>query len=116
LTAFQLSLTEPSEGVLMFELTGELDLSTADPVKQAVKDALASRAYSTLVFDVSRLGFIDSTGLHLMAQAHRAMLAAGGQTRVICGPGNVRKVFELTGLDRTFAIVSDPGDAFAVTA
>lgn len=113
---FQLLLTEPSEGVLVFNLSGEVDMGTVAPLREATASAVASGQYSTLVFDLSHLGFMDSTGLHVLTEAHHAMARAGGTTTLVCPAGNLRKIFELTGLNHLFTIVGDREGAFAVAA
>jgi anti-sigma B factor antagonist len=113
---FQLLLSEPGTGVLELTLIGELDLSTVETLREATATAAASGDYDCLVFDLTRLGFIDSSGLHALADAHRAMLTSGGTSKVVCNTGNLLKVFELTGLDRVFSIVSSRDEAVAVAA
>ena len=44
------------------------------------------------------------------------MRARGGTAKLICGPGNLLKIFELTGLDRVFSIVGSREEAVAVAA
>jgi anti-anti-sigma factor len=114
---FQLLLTEPSERVLQLTLIGEVDLATVEPLRSATQTAIASGDFDCLIFDLRRLGFIDSSGLHTLVEANRAMAAAGGSTKVICGTGsNLLKIFELTGLDRIFPIVSERAQAITVAA
>jgi anti-anti-sigma factor len=48
---------------------------------------------------------MDSTGLHLLAEAHRAMAAKGCAAIVVCSSPLLLRVFELTGLDRLLTIV-----------
>ena len=102
--------------MLELRLTGELDLSTVETLREATRTAVASRSYTSLVFDLTALGFIDSSGLHALTEAHRAMLGIGGTTTLVCGPGNLLKIFEITGLDRVFSIVSNRSEAIAVAA
>lgn len=113
---FQLLLTEPSEGVLEFSLIGEVDLGTVEPLREASRTAAASGDYSCLVFDLTRLSFIDSSGLHALTDAHRAMAAKGGKTKIICDGANLLKLFELTGLSQLFTIVGTRDEAIAVAA
>jgi anti-sigma B factor antagonist len=109
---FQLLLSEPSDGVLELRLMGEVDMSNVQTLRDAT--ATASASYQCLVFDLSELRFIDSSGLHALAEANRAMVERDGSTKVICAPGNIRRVFELTGLDRVFSIVPTREQALAV--
>ncbi len=113
---FQLLLSEPSAGVLELKLAGEVDMATVDPLREAAKTAASSGDYDTLVFDLTGLTFIDSTGLHALTEANRAMMARGGRVQIVCAPGNLLKVFELTGLDRVFPIVQSRAEAFSIAA
>jgi anti-sigma B factor antagonist len=113
MVGFQLLLSEPSEGALVLSLSGELDMGTVGPLADSAKAAISSGDYETLVFDLTRLTFIDSTGLQVLAQAHRGMTAAGGEVRIVCSDPHILRVFELTALDRMLQIVSDRSLAVA---
>ena len=113
---FQLLLGEPTPGVLELTLIGEVDLGTVEPLHAATQTAVASGDYTCLVFDLTRLGFIDSSGLHALTDAHKAMALTGGATKFICEPGNLLKLFEITGLDQVLSIVRSRDEAFAVAA
>jgi stage II sporulation protein AA (anti-sigma F factor antagonist) len=104
---FELLLSEPSEGVLVMNLSGELDMATVEPLREASRTALASGDYNTLVFDLTQLEFIDSTGLHVLTDAHREITLKGGQVRMVCPKGNIRTVLELSGLDKLFIVVGE---------
>jgi anti-anti-sigma factor len=111
--SFQVLLSHPSDDVLVLNLSGELDLGTATPLKEATKAALASGDYRLLVFDLTHLDFMDSTGLHVIAKTHRAMVAAGGTTKVVCASQNMMRVFELTGLVGILTFAEDRAGALA---
>jgi anti-sigma B factor antagonist len=113
---FQLLLSEPEDGILVLNLSGEVDMATVGPLRQATKAALASGDYKTLVFDLTHLTFIDSTALHVLAETNRGMKRAGGGTKIVCDSGNLLKVFELTGLDRVFTIVPERAAALPLAA
>ena len=113
---FQLLLTEPSDGVLELTLIGEVDLGTVEPLRAATQTAAGSGDYNCLIFDLTRLGFIDSSGLHALTDAHKAMARIGGTTKIICGHGNLLKLFEITGIDQIVSIVGSRDEAIAVAA
>jgi anti-anti-sigma factor len=113
---FQLLLSQPAARVLELRPSGEIDLASVTPLREATRTAIESHEYDWLVFDLSAVTFMDSTGLHVLAEANTAMIRDGGAIRVICGPGQVRKVFELTGLDRVLSIFSERSQALALAA
>ena len=111
-TQFQLLLSEARQDVLVFGMSGELDLGTVRPLKEAAETASAN-GYRTLVFDLTRLDFIDSSGLHVLAGAQRAMKAKQGDAYVVCSSANLMRIFELTGLDHLLTIVPTRDAALA---
>ena len=113
---FQLLLSEPHARVLELRLAGEVDLATVAPLREATTTAIASGAYDRLIFDLAGVTFIDSSGLHVVAEAERAFSRNGGATLVVNPAPNVRRVFELLGLDRLLPIVSDRAEALAPSA
>ncbi len=82
-------------GVHVIALHGELDMSSAE----CVDEALAGIEGSTVVVDLSRLTFMDSTGITALVGARNWIMDDGlGQlvlSRPVCA---VRKVLEITGL------------------
>ena len=88
-------------------LTGELDLSTAPQVEEALTDA-EEKGPALIRLDLRGLTFMDSTGL-------RVVLAADGRARkearrfeVFPGPPQVHRVFRIALLDRRLVFVDPP--------
>ena len=93
-------------------VSGELDLATADTLQTAVDAAIASGAAEIWV-DLSHVAFMDSTGLRVLLRAQALLRARSKSFAVICPPGPVRRVFEVSGLDRSLAIHPDRAAAHA---
>ena len=89
--------------VAVAELLGEeLDASNAGEFKDGVAPVL--EANTKLVFDLSRLRFVDSSGLGAFISCLRKVNAKGGDLK-LCGMSKqVRAVFELTRMHRIFDI------------
>jgi anti-anti-sigma factor len=93
-------------------VSGELDLATVDRLQTAVEAAIASGAAEVWV-DLSHVGFMDSTGVRLLLSARALLRARSKSLAVICPPGPVRRVLEVSGLDRSLAIHPDRAAAHA---
>lgn len=79
------------------ELEGECDLAQREALHRVIGEALAARPES-LVLDLRRLGFIDSSGVHIVVEL-AAQAREGHVQLVICpGPRAVQRVFEVCGL------------------
>jgi anti-anti-sigma factor len=76
---------------------GELDLATADQLHAAVTAALESST-KTIVLDLSRLNFIDSSGIHLIVLAIHIAAERGRQFVLLRGSRQIQATFDLAGI------------------
>ena len=83
-----------SSGRLLATLTGEIDLSTVDQLRNMLSD---SDGY-TIELDMADVTFVDSTGLHALLDA----LLAGHQPRIVRPSTAVTRLLEVTGRYDTF--------------
>lgn len=87
-------------------LCGELDLVTAALVRAAL-DQAASERPDHLVIDLRELSFIDSTGVHLLLDAHRRLQQTWTSLEIRPGGRSVQRIFQLTHLADFLPIVKD---------
>ena len=86
-------------------LSGELDLA-AQPAVHRTLDAVFALGPEEVVLDLSRLTFMDSTGVHLAAAAAARARASAPRTglTLIPGPASIQRVFAIAGaMDRRLA-------------
>jgi len=89
---------------------GELDLSTAERLETALREAEA-RADDRLTLDYSGLDFIDSTGLQVLLDADHRAAASGRRLVVVLGTGEARRVAELADAVDRLTVSDVVGDA-----
>ena len=87
-------------------VTGEVDLATAPALGSAVDAALASGAQE-LWLDLSATTFMDSSGLHLLLDAHRRMRGLRRRLAIVCPGGAVRRLFEIAGVADALPLYED---------
>jgi len=109
--AFDISRRELDPRTTVISIQGDLDLSTAPQLKWTLVDSLEA-GHSQLVVDLSRSTFMDSTALGVLIGVNRS-LDVGARLAIVCSQANVLKIFELSGMDRAFAIFPTLGDALA---
>jgi len=90
---------------VVLTVEGELDISTAPLLDEALASALATDAARILV-DLDKLGFIDSTGLHVLIK-HARDEEHRGRMLVTRGSPQVRRLFELSGAFEYLPFVSE---------
>jgi anti-anti-sigma factor len=100
------------KGVRLVAIGGELDISTSPRVRELLSNA-AKDAQRPLVVDLTDCDFIDSTGLATLL--HGAKPAQNGESNVaiVSAGGEVRKLLELTAIDRTIPVFRTVDEALA---
>jgi anti-sigma B factor antagonist len=89
------------DGMRVLELEGELDLETAPEVDAAIRATFPDTG-DPVVLDMSRVGFIDSTGIRTVLEAD---LRAASPVVFIAPSAAVARVLDLTRLNRRFMVV-----------
>ena len=101
---FSLSTEQPVDGAdCVVVLGGEVDLYTAPELKQELHRLVAEGA-TRVVIDMTQTTFIDSTTLGVLLSVVKRVRPEGGTVVLVCPDRNVRRIFEITLLDRVFAI------------
>jgi anti-sigma B factor antagonist len=97
--------SEERDGLVHVSLRGELDLSTVGKVDDELQRWEGSS--QDLVLDLSRLTFLDSTGLRCVVRADERAKEDGRRLVVVKGPEAVQRVFEITRLEERLELVDD---------
>jgi anti-sigma B factor antagonist len=87
---------------MVVSVTGEVDLSTSAPLREALDQAVAEGP--NVVVDLSGVTFLDSTGLGDLVRARESALSRGGELHLVLTQPRIRRVLEITGLDAVFDI------------
>jgi anti-sigma B factor antagonist len=98
--------TEERDGHTYIVLRGELDLSTVGQVQEAL-ERVEEASPPVLVVDLSKLAFLDSTGLRCLVTADERARDQGRRFVIVRGPDAVQRVFSITGLEERLEIVDD---------
>lgn len=98
--------TEQRDGLVHVGLVGEFDLSTVAKVQEELRRVEESEP-PTVVLDLSRLTFLDSTGLRCIVMADERAREAGRRIVVVRGPDPVQRVFSITRLEERLEMVDD---------
>jgi anti-sigma B factor antagonist len=90
-------------GVRVVGVVGELDIATSPDLRDLLAKA-RDDADLPLVIDLTGCAFIDSTGLAALLHGAGRERAAEGKVALVSSPGEVRKLLELTAIDRTLPV------------
>lgn len=92
-----------AEGGARVELAGELDLAAAPEFEREL-ERLLDQPLVSLALDLSRLAFIDSSGLGALCRAREVCGQRGIELRLVSVPDHARRVLEITGLSGLFRL------------
>lgn len=95
-----------SDGCELLAVEGELDVATAPRMIAALNDAFANISLP-LVVDLSRVDFMDSTGLALLINAHRRVVKRGRGFAIVCPRGPLTRIFEIADMIQTLHVCPD---------
>jgi anti-sigma B factor antagonist len=88
-------------------LSGELDLAVAAELETTIL-GLCGEGVSAIELDLSRLTFMDSTGLRAVLRAQVLCAEHGYDFLVIPGSGQVQRLLELTGTTDVLPLADAP--------
>lgn len=82
---------------------GEIDVATSGHLRQTLTDLIVG-GDANLVLVLENVTFLDSTGLGALIGARRRAHALKGSLSLVCPPGHLTKLFQITSLDKVFAL------------
>jgi anti-sigma B factor antagonist len=98
----EITVEHGQDGVSLIALAGELDLSTIPKLERPLLRELDE--HHGVVVDLTRLSFIDSSGIGLLIQAFRAHEPELRLHTVIARGSQVERVFRLAGIDQALPL------------
>ena len=98
-----------SSGTAVVQVAGELDLASAPTLADMLRDL--EPTCDRVILDLSRLTFIDSTGLRLAIAEHRRAELDGFDFVVAGATAPILRVLRVTGLDVALPMAPDVASA-----
>ena len=90
-------------------LSNRMDAQSADEFREKMSGLISSGNHS-IILDISKVDFVDSSGLGAMVSVHKVMGEDG--EIAICGPTEAAmRMFKLTRMNRVFRIFDKEEDA-----
>lgn len=96
-------------------MDGEVDLSNAAGLRDHLIDQVQQANYN-LAVDLSRVEFMDSSGLAVLISGLRRTKEHDGSLVLVAPTASVKRVLSITGLDKVFDIYESVEKAAAGSA
>ena len=84
-------------------LPAEIDVTNADEIRESLL-GVVNQGAASLVADLSKTTFCDSTGVSALVRTFKRAAASGGGMRLVVSSPAVHRVLSITGVDRLMPI------------
>ncbi len=98
---------------LVVTMRGELDHHNASRVRQELEARFSAAGVRNLIFDLSELRFMDSSGLGILIGRYKTVSALGGQTRIAAPTEQADRLLRLAGIYKIIPVFENISDAAA---
>jgi anti-sigma B factor antagonist len=102
--------TKTTEGVPVILLSGEVDAYTCSMFREAMIDII-DQGNPNVVVNMADVEYIDSSGLGTLVGGLKRASEKKGKIAVVASSVQIRKVFEITGLEKVFPLFENESDA-----
>lgn len=89
---------ERSDGTLIVRPEGEIDMSTAPRLAEALADATEAPGASVVIVDLAGVSYLDSTAIHLFLQSDRRLRDDGRRLALRSPTPEALRVLDLIGI------------------
>ena len=89
-----------SDNALVIKIRGEIDSRSATRLRQKIDIEYDCANVRNMVFDLSEVDFMDSSGIGLIIGRYKRVSALGGVIKIKGANKTVRRIIELSGLER----------------
>lgn len=93
----QITLTENKDKLTIF-LVGELDHHTSQIMREKIDAYLSNKEYRGVVFDMSGISFMDSSGIGLLLGRYKMLAKKGIKMEIQGAKDGIDRILRMAGL------------------
>ena len=99
-----------TDKMLVISMIAELDHHLADEMREVIDHVIDERGVNDIIFDFSRIGFMDSAGIGLIMGRYKKIRDRGNIYVAGAGDG-ISRILLISGLHKLVTSCSDVSDA-----
>jgi stage II sporulation protein AA (anti-sigma F factor antagonist) len=96
---------------LIASIIGEMDHHTADYIRDKIDGEMIKSSTKNIVFDFSKVGFMDSSGIGVVMGRYKNISKLNGKTSIIKANDQIRRIFEMSGVVKLVPIYDNIDEA-----
>lgn len=96
---------------LIVSFCGELDHHSASRVRQITEEMIQNNGVQNVIFDFSRLSFMDSSGIGMVVGRFKLVASLGGRMAIVGAAPTVERLLAMSGIKKIIAVLPDQEQA-----
>ncbi len=92
---------------LIVSISGELDHHASDHIRQKVDGEMVKATTKNVVFDFSKVSFMDSSGIGVIIGRFKNIQKLNGKIAVVNPGVQIKKIFEMSGMLKIIPVYDD---------
>jgi anti-sigma B factor antagonist len=112
---FWIDEEHPQPRTVVLALNGDVDLHVVGGLRDQLGEVLEENP-AVVVVDLSGATFLDSTAIAVLLRGMKRLHAMGGRFRIAVPRSEIRRIFEMTLLDRVFDLDRSREESLAAAA
>ncbi len=100
---FKVLKSDSTGKIPVLDVHGEIDVYTSPKLKEKIMEIFEEGTF-TFAVNLTDVSYIDSTGLGVLIGGLRRAREKEGQLYIVFSSPRIKRIFEITGLDKTFAV------------
>jgi len=90
--------------LLTCQITEEIDHHTTEKIRRILDDEIERYMPRKIIFNFDKVSFMDSAGIGMILGRYKIMKMLGGTVELINVNSNIKKIFEMSGMDKIISI------------
>ena len=95
----------------VFTMSGRLTMGSDSQQVEWNLAKLLQENHRKVIFDLSDVNFLDSSGIGILVMCHAKLKKAGGSLRIAGAQGMVRQIIEMTNVNKLIELYSTSSEA-----
>lgn len=83
---------------LIAGIIGELDHHSAEYIRQKIDNEMTKATTRNIIFDFTKLGFMDSSGIGVLMGRYRIIQKMGGRAVIVNADVQIQRILEMSGI------------------
>jgi anti-sigma B factor antagonist len=100
----QIQTKQVEPDITVLEMAGKITIGRDCKQLEWITDNLIKENQKKVIFDLTGVTMVDSTGIGILVMSAGLLKNAGGSLRVVCSGGHVEQVLKMTNVDKVIDI------------